>query len=238
MKELMIIMDSVRYDVFLETDTPNIDKLGDPVEATTHGSWTRPSVTSMLSGYLPHSEYGQIWKPSWAMGSPDMLGRETSSWFLNANAWMKDIGPSRFRQKFYEEQVFQAPHIVRDAEKIMKDNIDYLIVMFLIETHGPYRWGENDGHEEFREMQKAYNNGEDNDAPLIAMERSIKSVEALDPLLAPILDLPERIIITSDHGDLMGEHHKIGHSPTFPFHYALLEVPLIIDPEPNTYMEE
>lgn len=225
-RDLLIILDSVRYDRFMEAAS-NL-KRGEVYRAYAHGTWTRPSVSSMLSGYLPQSEAGQPYVPSWVMLSPFMFhNREVPAWFLNANAWMHDMGPRRYEEVWYPDP-YSAPKIGEDALGLMEGHNEYFIVMLLTETHGPYKYEADEDVASISMLWKAYNKGEDNDAPRIAAERSRKAIEYLDKLLDPLLNLPDRLIVTSDHGDLHGENHLIGHDPSFKFHIKLLEVPLVI----------
>jgi len=228
LKNLLIIFDSVRYDRFIEAETPVIDSLGEAVEAWSHGTWTRPSVVSMLSGYLPQSELGQPYKPSWLMLGPQVFhDRWAPAWFLNGNAWVKNLNPRNYEDRFYPEP-FSAEEMVRDAVKIMESYNEFFIVMLFVETHIPYSFDPQEDTSETVQLFKDYNNHVDNSAPIVAAERSRKAVEYLDRIIEPLLDYPDRIIFTSDHGDLMGEHHKIGHDPTMPFHPALISVPLVV----------
>ena len=228
MKGLIIVLDSVRLDVFREADTPNFDSLGETVEAYSHGSWTRPSVVSILSGYLPSSRLGQPFKPSWVMLSREVFHeREVRAWFLNSNAWVHNMAPRAYTEKWYPEP-WSGPKMVEDACRILRAFENSFVVMLLTETHGPYNYRRDIPYEEFVSRVKAYNRGVDNDAPEEARERSMEAIEYVDGLVKPLLDLADCVIVTSDHGELMGEHHLIGHDPSMPFHPVLVRVPLIV----------
>ena len=228
MRDLLVILDSVRYDRFIEANTPVLDSLGLPAEAWAHGSWTRPSVVSILSGYLPQSELGQPYLPSWVMLSPYMFhNQKVPAWFLNANAWTHDMAPRSYEELWYPDQ-YSAPKMVEDALDIMEGHDEYFVAMLLTETHGPYKYEAGEDVAYISTLWRAYNKGEDNDAPRVAAERSRKAISYLDELLKPLLDLPDRVIVTADHGDLHGENHRIGHDPSFEFHSCLLRVPLMV----------
>jgi len=228
LRDLLIVLDSVRYDRFLEAEAPNLKGLGRVHKAYSHGTWTRPSVISILSGYLPKSEIGQLYKPSWVMLDSVMFhDREVPAWFLNANAWMHNMGPSSYVEKWYPEP-FSAVQMVNDAKKIMGSNEEFFVALLLVETHVPYDYEPSKSSREVVELFKAYNEGVNNEAPRLAAERQREAIAYLDGVIKPILDIPDRVVVTSDHGDLQGECHKIGHDPTFEFHIKLLEVPLII----------
>jgi len=222
----------VRYDVFLDADTPNFDSLGRAVEAYSHGTWTRPSMASILSGYLPSSELGQPFKPSWVMMSREVFHqREVKAYFLNGNAWAHKLAPKAYRELPFLDR-HPSPRMVREAEMLLGGE-DVAVVMLMTETHGPYDY-EGVDRSELAELIKRFNMGEDNDAPEMAYEAQMEAVSYLDSLAKPLLDKADFIIVTSDHGELMGDDgiHKIGHDPSFPFHPALVRVPLIIWGEP------
>jgi len=228
MRDLLIILDSVRYDRFMEAYAPELKRLGKVHKAYSHGTWTRPSVVSILSGYLPQSEIGQIYKPSWIMLDKVMFhDQEIPAYFLNANAWMRNMAPSSYVERWYPEP-YSAGAMIYDAKRIMESHSEFFVAMLLVETHGPYDYKPSKRDPKVAELFKAYNNGEENEAPRIAAERQREAISFLSVLLEPLLEIPDRVIVTSDHGDLMGEEHRIGHDPTFPFHIKLLEVPLIV----------
>lgn len=229
MQDLLIIFESTRYDVFNEAYTPNLDKLGKAVKARTHASWTRPSITSILSGYLPQSELGQIYNPSWVMLSQEVFREQVNSYFINGNAWVGNMQPRAYKEyPFYEKH--QGIAMVEQAQKLMLTNSDYFIALFLTESHSPYDLPSENKivTEDFIEMQKEYNNGTRSHLDFEARIRSGRAIEYLDSILTPLIGLADRIIFTSDHGELLGENHKIGHDPSFPQHRVLFEVPLII----------
>lgn len=228
MRDLFIIFDSVRYDRYIESDTPVLDSLGLPVEAWSHGTWTRPSVVSMLSGYLPTSELGQPYKPSWVMLSPQVFhDHEVPAFFLNGNAWVKNMNPRRYQDRFYPEP-YSADEMIKAALKIMETHNEFFIIMLFVETHVPYSFQPGEDQSEVADLFKAYNQGENNTAPSVAAIRSRRSIEYLDGLIEPLLDYPNRVIFTSDHGDLQGETKHIGHDPSMPFDPCLLRVPLVM----------
>jgi len=218
--EVLIILDSVRYDQFLSAEVPKMKSVGRAVRAVAHARWTRPSVVSILSGYLPTSSYGQIWSPSWVM----MRDRRTD--FFNSNAWLHGIAPSRMVEHWYPEAL-SLPRMVGDAVEALGEA--ERLILFVAETHNPYSLNPT---EELRRGIERFNDGED--LPEMVercREEQLKTLRWVDSHLGVLMDsLPEgsRCIITSDHGELMGEHHLIGHDPTFPFHPVLLEVPLIV----------
>ena len=227
MKHLLIVFDSVRYDRFMKAYAPNLKSLGRVVKAYSHGRWTRPSMTSILSGYLPRSELGQIYKPSGIMCGREMFHNQNiPSFFIHSNAWVYRMHPSRYVEKFFD--ICMAREMVAYTLKIMETHKNYFICILFTETHIPYTNNFDKNTETFIKMVEKYNKGIDNNADKTAIKRQIKMIEYLDKTIKPLLSHPEKIIFTSDHGELQGEHHLVGHDPTYPFHIKLFEVPLII----------
>ena len=224
MRELVIVFDSVRYDLFMEANAPNLKSLGKVHRAYSHGSWTRPSMSSLLSGYLPSCpEVKNPWEPQWIMLKFVEGGRRV---FYNSNAWMHNVHPLDGVERYYPDP-YSAQSMVGDVLEEV-EGLSLAVFLFM-ETHIAYSYREEDTSEIFRRVWR-YNQGEED--PLLVSEmwnRQKKAVDYLDNLIKPLLDLEDtRIVFTSDHGELFGEHHRLGHDPTLPFDVKLFEVPLIV----------
>jgi len=229
-RDLLIMFDSVRYDRFVEAHTPTLDSLGEAALAWTHGTWSRPSMVSILSGYLPYNKkYKNPYSITHKLLGSGMFGKEVPSFFFNANAWMLHAGPRAY-QEITGFGSLPAKKMVEGAKEVMEREKEFFIAMIFPETHLIYEYQPEPDSEKKRVVQLfgAFNKGQDNDAPEVIAERSRNAISHLDQTIKPLLPLAERVIFTSDHGDLMGEHHLIGHDPGYPFHEALLKVPLII----------
>lgn len=55
-----IIMDSCRFDSFLQASTPNIDRIGEVERRYSYASWTAPSHHAFSMGLLPHASPTKI----------------------------------------------------------------------------------------------------------------------------------------------------------------------------------
>jgi hypothetical protein len=187
----------------------------------------------MFSGYLPYSEYGQLFQPSWVYLSKQMLNEtDLETFFINSNAWVGNLQPRSYKEyKYYESH--KCEDMVIKCLQLMQMYPDVFISLLFTETHGPYDLPEEDEETTKKVIKKFkdFNHGVTNTAPELAGVRQVETIEYLDKKIKPLLDLADRVIFTSDHGDLMGEEHKIGHDPTFPQHKKLYEVPLIISGE-------
>jgi hypothetical protein len=228
MRQLVIVFDSVRYDQFLWTDAPNLKSLGGVHKAYSHGRWTRPSMVSLLSGYLPHCpEIRSPWEPSWAY----LNYGEEPRYFFNTSPWCQHLFPLKGTEVIYDPPR-QAKVIVED---LIETSFETAIVLFS-ETHMHYWFGEET--EEDKELNKrvwdfnhkpTYSPAEDFDIPVTMKLKQRRAIKYLDEQLKPLLDcFKGKVYFTSDHGELFGEYHRIGHDPSFPYHIKLFEVPLIV----------
>src|SRR3954467_1998635 len=52
---IFVVLDSLRYDTWLEADTPNPHRLGPVERRWSYASWTAPSHYNLLTGLLPHT---------------------------------------------------------------------------------------------------------------------------------------------------------------------------------------
>jgi len=223
MREMVIVFDSVRYDQFVEADAPNLKSVGKTRRAYTHGRWTRPSMASILSGYLPYCpEESNPWRPSWVY----MDFGEEPRVFFNTSPWCTHLHPIKAMSWDYENP--------RSGAKIIQDMIKArcgTAVALLSETHVPYSHrGLPDENADLDKRIWNYNHGEeDPELPDAARRAQREAIEYLDALMGPLLDsFTGKVYFTSDHGELLGEDHKIGHDPSFPHHKKLFEVPLIV----------
>ncbi len=57
---IIVVLDSCRYDLFMQANPKTIQKLGDVERRYSYASWTAPSHYNMLMGLLPHSSPTQV----------------------------------------------------------------------------------------------------------------------------------------------------------------------------------
>lgn len=230
MKEFVFILESIRYDLFMNADLPNMKNIGKVELAMAHGRWTKPSIVSLFAGYLPESKYtGKIWSPNWVYFGFDDL----KTLFLNSNAWVHNMQPRNYTEKFFEDPSQTYLPLPDEFTFALKSQHEYdRIVIFIQETHGPYTQAKY--KEMLIEQIRQYNHEDvlDPELPQFCMKTQIETLEWVDKEFGKFLNILEnipRIIIISDHGELFGENNKIGHDPSFPFDMKLIEVPLIIN---------
>jgi len=121
----------------------------------------------------------------------------------------------------------QAKTIVED---VIKTDFGTAVILFS-ETHLNYWCVEEDEDAiSFKIRVREYNKDlPDRYLPNVAKVRQIKAIEYLDSLMGKLLDsFTGKVYFTSDHGELLGERHYIGHDPSMPHHKKLFEVPLIV----------
>ncbi len=219
-----MVFDSVRYDQMVKANAPNLKSVGKVHKAYSYGRWTRPGMTALLSGYLSWCpEVKNPWEPSWAY----LNFGEEPRYFFNTTPWCRHLFPLKGTEIPYDP-ARQAKTIIEDVAKT-----DFgIAVVLLSETHLNY-WYEEEEDEEairFKIRVRDYNKGlPDPGLPEEAKLRQIKVIEYLDALMGKLLDsFTGKVYFTSDHGELLGEEHRIGHDPSFPHHTKLFEVPLIV----------
>src|SRR5437764_9720780 len=52
---IVVILDSCRFDTFMQAAPKTITKLGAPEKRWSYASWTAPSHYNLLTGLLPHT---------------------------------------------------------------------------------------------------------------------------------------------------------------------------------------
>ena len=92
---IIIILDSCRYDTFIEAKTKNILKLGDVESRYSYASWTAPSHYNLLMGLLPHTSPSHVYASEYYKND-----------FLKYN---ERFGVERFEFKNLVPQLFLPP---------------------------------------------------------------------------------------------------------------------------------
>jgi len=59
--QIILVLDSVGYDVFIEADLPNLKSVGEVHQAISQGFWTLPAVASITAGSLPYCKHEGCW---------------------------------------------------------------------------------------------------------------------------------------------------------------------------------
>jgi hypothetical protein len=119
------------------------------------------------------------------------------------------------------ETVMKRPAMERGSEYLLRDLAKmspvtpFFLYLNLMEAHEPYFWGENSGAiRAASDPRSAYGRH-----ARLAIDRALDAVALLEkhnPL----------IIVTSDHGQLLGEEGRYGHGTHL--HNALLQVPFYV----------
>jgi len=224
MNDLIIIFDAVGYEVFRDSYAINLKKLGKLCKAYSLGRNTVSSMAAILSGYLPYSEYGQIYDPGDIFWSKSREGYFTAFFYTNVWVhWLASAVRGVDLSSFYNGVEYRAETMVKHAFQELSSRMPFFSIIFFTDTHGDFPSIDQ------REVY-AYNRGEEVDGIVEEVKSAqMRAVEKLDRAVRPLLSLKNtRIIFTSDHGALLGEHHRIGHDPSYPWHVKLIEVPLII----------
>ena len=215
MNHIIILLDSVSYEIFSHAKTPNIESIGNVEEAYTPAHWTLPTITSMF--YIPFymgkplidSKYN---KPNmWLPIRMKKCGYNTT--IITDNPWFnicKDF-ISRGFDNYIVYKGISAKWIINEGKKHLVP--PFFTFLFITETHhGDHM--RKDVHE------------------IQTKEHQVKAIEKVDNLLGELFDIipkDTRIIITADHGDSYDGDMIIGHNPRIikKFDKDLFRVPFI-----------
>jgi hypothetical protein len=255
---LVIVVDTTRADALRAAATPHVDQLralgADVPRAWSAGTWTAPSVISMMTGM---SVRAHGWdEPTGRLGryprlppAPTLAEVLQNAGFtthgMHVNPYLSEqLGFDRGFDKWRRSSDKAIPEQFRKlvASTWSKEGRHFAYVHF-IGPHSPLRPSPEAAarHQvppSFLEDPKGFNIGvakrnriggardaytkgyhavlEDTDARIGAV------LDALGPHRAETL-----VVLTSDHGELLGEHERVGHG-----HHvweALSHVPLIVD---------
>lgn len=230
---IWITLESIRYDMFKDTYTPNMDSIGECHKAFSIADWTLPSVMSMMTGILPHSELGQhiremfiknnviVNEGFWIPSSFSNMGYNT---YANVSViWLNMI--NRGWNDFHMEEGYEnSKNIIEYSKKMVEP---FFFYAHIGDTHMPYG-----GNLIEKETIDRYNSGENiiNYERMLALKKAqSEALKRVDKNIGELLESTKtgtKIIITSDHGELFGEDHKFGHGCHF--HRKVFEVPLIM----------
>lgn len=222
-KELLIILDSIGYDLFNEVQPENMMKIGELHKAHSHGCWTLPSITTFFAGILPTCTIENCYHNKIFEAHPyfvEEITRNKYVYISTSNGWMWKQMLSINRVGYYPKTYDYSqctPEIVQDILNRNK-NITYFHMMLLMETHQPYAIQKNQTFNTWDNMK-------------ILKQRQITALKHLDKTLKPILTPEYNIIITADHGENF-EKGNYGHK-TKQYRPKLTEVPLISNWKPE-----
>lgn len=238
---LFFCLDSVRYDTFMRADAPNMKAIGDVLDVHSFASWTIPSIMGYLFGWPPigvgkyestpeegkrfnlfpdHERFE--WSPRWFQEK----GYVTA--FLSGNACIQnlDMQLNGVISKWFDYFTLfeQINEVVSPLERIVSTNSEkpLFICILILETHRPYDYGEGEKEIDLETPEKNLDN----------QKRAIEYVDTYFQKLMDILKKTHRtttVIITSDHGDLVGPVYW-SHDPStsfLKFDEKLFQIPFI-----------
>lgn len=256
---LLVIVDGLRHDVAGDPEVmPHLVERARSATAFSRARvtapWTRPSVTSMLTGLTPRehgleTEARRLRLADEIPILPAILRRDgyaTAS--FSANPWLgPDLGLDRGFGRLMTIQA-DAEHVLYEARLwIEAQRGPWFAVVFLMDTHFPFRHRPefdrtSDNPAEpldvgDPEVSAAYRRGsrlEPTDDALaktrgLYLENAARVDAQLDDfftLLGGHID-DAVIIITADHGEAFGEHGDLFHG--WNLYDELLRVPLVVD---------
>ena len=252
---VLLVADSLRYDVATEAHLPYLKAQGRMRSAWAHGTYTWPSHQAMLMGHLPHcfdhevlyNRYRQqLFRLGDSLGTGGGKHQRKSHLRLPSNRTIVHgfrtlgyqtiaTGAVTWFQHPYWGETFDSFRYQVGAEKQLSWALEeiaqrpfFLLVNFG-ETHEPYSFGSVENT-----MPDGYQEHKLGAGPLSAGDfqelrgRQRAAVEYLDPVIEGFLGmLPKEtvVVFTSDHGECFGEDGFFGHGFYRP---EVMEVPLLI----------
>jgi len=235
---VFICLDSCRYDTFEAADAPNMKGLGELRRAHSFACFTPSSILGYLMNFGPIGlDMGRLYPyRKWAW-LPDELGEDGySTALLTANAAIPAMdlalngvlsrSLTRLETLKYDGET-SVEAIVGDAVEFLGEHGPAFLFLLLMETHAPMYDGEK--------VKDPY----PVQRPSSVFEFQKRAVEFIDGALGPLFDAlrerPHEVIVTSDHGELLGPM-KWGHNPSdltllrrsmIEYDEALFEIPFI-----------
>ncbi|RLJ01771.1 MAG: hypothetical protein DRP11_03880 [Candidatus Aenigmatarchaeota archaeon] len=230
---LIIVLDSCRYDLFVEVlpETEFFRKLGKVTKSYSVCSVTGPSFVEIFgNGYFPQPVPDNF--PFKPRGEVNFIQHraEYKVLFTGMPMLWKGSVAVRSTVECFDDYRFQR------TRSVCKEGVDYwnelsraqyplFFVLWTGETHWPYSLQGYDGT--LYGSPDAYNRGRDVYKPEFfeLLKRKQKEMIAYcDEQLSKLkFYLPTWVIVMADHGEAMGEDHKIGHG-VYP-HAVEFEVP-------------
>lgn len=236
---VIVVIDTLRADVLAEADTPFIDSLGEqrPARAWSGGTWTVPSVVSILSGTsvrehgwdLPTGKLGRYPRlPATPMISEVLHEGGFRTDGLYSNGYLaEELGFDRgFDSWRRVSDKVLATQFHQTVAKHWTDEGRHFAYLHFLGPHSPLRPSaeaqEKHGLDpSFYEGRMGLEIGaakRNESGARIAYRQAYEAViEDTDVHIGAVLEaLGEHrddtlIILTSDHGELLGEHDVVGH---------------------------
>ena len=254
---LLILIDTLRADALAEAATPNIDAVaaqGASVDrAWSAGTWTVPSVISIFTGMSVRQHgwdapTGRIGHYPKLPAAPTLASVLSASGFgtfgLYSNPYLaEELGFSKGFDTWRRSSDIAMAKRLGEEVKGWGDGRGHFAYIHLLGPHSPLRPSEEARERwsvapDFIEDKKGFgigaakrNQTEGVREAYAAAYRAV--IEDTDVLIGDILAaLGEHredtlVVITSDHGELLGEHDRVGHGTWL--YEGLTHVPLIVD---------
>lgn len=254
---LVILVDTLRADALAEAKTPNIDALaagGDSVgHAWSAGTWTVPSVVSIFTGMsvrqhgwdLPTGRLGHYPKlPAVPTLATVLHDAGYGTFGLYSNPYLaEELGFDRGFDTWRRSSDTAMAKRLREEVATWGDDRGHFAYLHLLGPHSPLRpspearqrWGVDDS---WIDEKKGFGIGAAKRGKEEGVREAYASayravIEDTDILVGDILAAlgdqraDTLVLLTSDHGELLGEHGRVGHGTWL--YEGLTRVPMIID---------
>ena len=238
---LFLVLDSLRYDTFIEAKTPNFDAIGKAKRVHAFGCFTIPSLIGYFMGFPPigsgiETLFPEVPRYEWVPRYFKEAGYQTTWFSGNALPLKLDlVMGGAFTRYFDFFKTLEYTHVVSTTTQIFNDIKNVVSAKgqqhpifasaLIMDTHRPYAWGT--GNQDIVPSN-----------PELNFANQVKAIEYVDSLFHIIRVAfrdtirRTRVIITSDHGELFGPKYW-SHDPSslkapINFDEKLFEIPLII----------
>jgi len=214
---IIVFMDSVSYDQFLDANAPTMKSIGSVHLALAHGSWTGPSFASLLLGEPPwcsvrDCEHNKI-LPRCINIFNEMKKKGYHIYGYTSSPWAKAL-EKRMKYYNYSESL---EDMLTDFLETKKE--PFFVIFHILETHMPYSFKGNIRETVWRDGK-----------PVVELEKEaqLKAIEYVDIQIGKLMNEVEAdFLITADHGDIFDERYY-GHMwQDLSFCPELLKVPII-----------
>jgi len=217
----IIVLDSCRYDLFCEVlpKTKFFKRLGNVTRAYSNANITAPSFVEIFGhGYFPHPLPDDF--PYASSGEVNFIKKRKEYKILITGMpmlWKGMISVRSAIEAFNEYHFMKDHNVCKEGVELWNQkSVEKAPIFFVLwtgETHWPYSLKGYDGT--LYGSTKQYNQGKDVYKPeffeLIRRKQKEMIMYCDEVLSRSIFSHPTYVLVLADHGEAMGEDHKIGH---------------------------
>lgn len=230
---LICVMDSCRYDVFTDIEDGWIEEEKTLVKAYSDASWTIPAHEAFVRGHIPsnggldpldvfENDYPRIANP--LPLHHDFAFSFTAITYLSESRHISYPFGQYFDEYKCLEDHRSRKEIERKTLSTMEGHDSFFGLLNFGETHGPWSLPPDEA-ETLQERAKT-EEGAQREVKSLMKEGAAEIIQTIK-VIEKNAPAGTQIILTADHGEIIGENGKFGHAMNAGFHRKLFEVPLL-----------